>query len=155
MADFNAELQEQSGECVRPISPITLALAEGKSFINNRETTVNNGSESDHFSANPDVNNCKENKFGAESRYSSESNAERDGLNATLEANKEGEVLATRYALPNKISKEEEGLSEGDKSVGDDKAANESSKDDTMEGVKDDADGMIFSRRFVSLVCNI
>ena len=40
MADYNAELQEQSDERARPISPVTLALVEGRSLINICATTV-------------------------------------------------------------------------------------------------------------------
>ena len=92
-----------------PISPVTLALVEGRSLINIRATT------------------------GHESK------------------NKEDKAIATKSALPSKMSKEQgENLSEGDKS-GDDKAMNEVSKDETSEGVKDDADGLLFYALYVGV----
>ena len=104
MADLNAELHEQSDESARSISPVTLALAEGRSLINTQATTAHE---------------CK---------------------------NKEDEVLATRSALPSKMSKEKgENFSEGDRSVGNYKVMNEVSKNETAGGVKDNADGLIFS----------
>ena len=109
MANLNAELHEQSDERARPRSPVTLALAEGRSLINIRATTV------------------------PESK------------------NNEDEAVATRSALPGKMSKKQgEDLSEGDKS-GDDKAMNEVSKDEASEGVKNDADGLLFSGLYVSV----
>ena len=104
MADLNAELHEQSDESTRSISPVTLALAEGRSLINTQATSAH--------------------------EYK----------------NKEDEALATRSALPSKMSKEEgENFTEGDRSVSNNKVMNEGSKDETAEGVKDNADGFIFS----------
>ena len=73
MADLNAELHEQSDESTRSISPVTLALAEGRSLINTQATSAH--------------------------EYK----------------NKEDEALATRSALPSKMSKEEgENFTKGD-----------------------------------------
>ena len=66
-------------------------------------------------------------------------------LNAELHEQSD-EISISPVTLASKMSKEEgENLSEGDRSVGNNKMMNKVSKDETAEGMKDNADGLMFS----------
>ena len=168
MADLNAEFQEQPDKAVRPISPITLALTEGRALTSIREITFGEfSSESGQSSLSSEVNYCDENEVGKGKAYSSKDNANSDIVIAKRNefeghtthnvisnvANSKDEGLVTKYGTPTKPSKKEgHAWPEGDRNVGGNmaRAVDELSKDVVSVGANDNFDGKIFVSIFSS-----
>ena len=146
MEDFNAEFQEQPDKAARPISPITLALTEGRALTSIREITFGEfSSESDQSSSSSEVNYCDENEVGKGKVYSSKDSANSDSVIVKRKfdghtthnvisnvANSKDEGLVTKNGTPSKPSKKEgHALPEGDRHVGGNRAraVDELSKD--------------------------
>ena len=168
MADFNAEFQERPDKAARPISPITLALTEGRALTSIREITFGEfSSESDQSSSSSEVNYCDENEVGKGKAYSSKDNANSDSVIVKRNefeghtthnvisnvANSKDERLVTKNGTSSKPSKKEgHALPEGDRNVGGNRAraVDELSKDVVSVGGNDNFDGKIIVSIFPS-----
>ena len=107
MADFNAEFQERPDKAARPISPITLALTEGRALTSIREITFGEfSSESDQSSPSSEVNYCDENEVGKGKAYSSKDNANSDSV--IVKRKFEGHT--THNVISNVANSKDEGL---------------------------------------------
>ena len=151
MADLNAEFQEQPDKAARPISPITLALTEGRALTSMREITFEElSSESDQSSSSSEVNYCDESEVRKGKAYSSKDSANSDSV---IAKRNEFEGHTTKNGTPSKPSKKEgHAWPEGDRNVGGNRAraVDELSEDVVSLGGNDNFDGKIIVSIFPS-----